>query len=523
MKKTLIIILTVILMGSLILSGCSKKEGIHATEKPGVSDKNVIPQEKLTLNFLRPENPAMAVNPNSPALQYIEKIKGVKINLQSVPASDYGVKKKTLISTNRIPDVINVNINDLSDYASTGIFLDLTPYLEKMPNLKKAMSEYPELDKQLINGKRYGLPMLDRVPLNYAQMPMIRTDILKSLNLPMPTSFEELYQTLKKMKAANPDSYPWAMRNGIKAQLSYLGYAFGSGYTIYYEPNKNKYQYGPLYPEFKNILTYLKKLYDEKLLDPNYAVSTAQQWQENLSSGKSLFFYDNNKFTTNFNLALQQKNPNALFDMVPVLKNDSGQRRNYMYGKGHLDEFYAISSKVENPERVLQFFDWTYSEEGADITNYGVPGVHFNRTKDGIKIDEKLVEEFKTKSDPTRAIQSFLGTGYLAFNTYSDETFFFIMSPKIMTTWNDFIKKEFDEGLLQTPKLDPQFTPEEAEKLKQLRTKVGTIVEQNMDKFIMGGRSLGDYDKFVKELMDAGAEEIEKIYNEGNERYKSKK
>lgn len=512
-QRTMIALLAL----SIVLMGCSvNKSGEEALKNSGNSKENGN-KEELTISVLRPEHPSQPLREDAPSLQQIEKVKGVKIELKSTPLSDYETKKKTLISTNRLPDATFMDLKDIRDNASSGILLDLTPYMDKMPNLKKALEKYPEFNKVLVDGKLYGFPNLDRKAMYYGQLPMIRADILKKLNIQTPTSFDELYQALKKMKAANPDSYPWTMRWGIVSQIGYLAYAFGSGYGTYYEPTSDKYQYGPLYPEFKSMLVYLKKLYDEKLLDPNYATNTAQQWQQNLSSGKSFFFYDNNQFGVNFIGALQQKDPQATFDMLPVLKNEKGQRRNYMYPVGHLGSFYAISSKVKNPDKIVEFFDWLYSEEGADITNYGIPGEHFTRTKDGVKIKPELINQFKDKAEPAWALLTYLGTGFQGFGPYADQTVFQDVSEQ-MTAWGNFVKEQADQGLIQPTKLQPPFTPEEAEKLKQITPKVETLISQNMDKFIMGDRPLSDYDKFVKELADAGAKELEVIYNTAYDR-----
>lgn len=521
LKRNLAIALTVVLIGSLVLAGCNNSQTSNIQSGTANNGRSFT-KENYTVTVLRPEHPSGPINSSAPAFQQIEKVTGVKVDLQGVPSSDYETKKKTLISTNRIPDMINVSLKDIQDYSKTGIYLDVTPYLDKMPNLKKAMEEYPDLKKVMVDGKLYGMPFLDRVPIVFGYFPMIRTDILKELNMPMPSTFEELHQTLKKFKEVYPDSYPWTKRRSISFFLNYLAYAFGTGYDTYYEPNTGKYQYGPLYPEFKSFLSYMNVLFKEKLLDPNYVKNTDQIWQQNLSSGKSLFFWDNTKFASNFNQVLKQVNPKAEFDLVPVMKNDSGQKRQYMYPKGHLTEFYAISSKVEKPERLMKFLDWMYSEEGADITNYGVPGEHFTRTKDGIKFNENVLEQFKDKNDPTRALQSFLGTGYLQFNLYSDETFYKILNPD-MTRWGDFITKQANEGIIKETELDPPFTPEETERLKVIRTKVSTVTDQNLDKFIMGDRPLSEYDKFVNELKDAGVLELEKIYNAANDRIGTKK
>jgi putative aldouronate transport system substrate-binding protein len=61
---------------------------------------------------------------------------------------------------------------------------------------------------------------------------------------------------------------------------------------------------------------------------------------------------------------------------------------------------------------------------------------------------------------------------------------------------------------------DPSFTKEEREKLKQLRTQLDAYLTQTMDKFIMtDGAIAKEWDAFIQQCKEKGAEEIEKIYN----------
>lgn len=537
MKRKLVYVVIMLFMASTVLAACSggntaadkPKEETSApsnnttttsTEKSEDNHHYIVdPKENFKVTVLRPEHPSQPLRADAPSLLEIKRKTGITIDLTSAPLSDFDVKKRTLLSTNRLTDVMWTDISDIREFADAGIFLDLTPYWEsgKLPNLRKALENHPDYKKILVNGKLYGFPNLDREEMYYGQQPMIRTDILKELNLPIPTSFDELHTTLKKMKEAYPDSYTWTMRWGIKSQLGYLGYAFGSGYDFYYEPKTDKYQFGPLYPEFKDLIVYLKKMYDDKLLDPNYATNTAQQWQQNLSSGKSLFYYDNNMFGVNFIGALQKTDPEAMIDMIPVLKNKNGDRRGYRYPSGHIGAFYAISSKVKNPDKVIELFDWFYSEEGADITNYGIPGEHFTRTKDGIQINQELMDRFKDKAEPAWAYLSYLGTNFQGFGPYSDQTVFERLDPQ-MTEWGKLVKKQADEGIIRQYMMTPPFNDEETEILKELKTNVTSIAEQNFDRFIMGDRPMSEWDDFVQELVDAGAKQVEKIYNDAYDR-----
>jgi putative aldouronate transport system substrate-binding protein len=131
-----------------------------------------------------------------------------------------------------------------------------------------------------------------------------------------------------------------------------------------------------------------------------------------------------------------------------------------------------------------------------------------------------MLDQFNDKQDPYRAMQSFLGTGLLSFSVMTDDTPMFSISPEQLKVWSDKVKSQKDLGIVVEKPLDPPFTDAEREQLKQLNSRVDTIVTQNVDKFIMGARPLNELDKFATELASSGATEIEKIYNDAWTRMK---
>jgi hypothetical protein len=183
---------------------------------------------------------------------------------------------------------------------------------------------------------------------------------------------------------------------------------------------------------------------------------------------------------------------------------------------------FVISSKAKNPEELVKLFDWMYSDEGADITNFGSPGVHFTKAGDKVTIPKTVTDPYKDKQDPYRAMQSALGTGLLAFSVFTDDTPMLTVSPPELQAWSDMVKKQKDQKQVVEKPLDPPFTDKERDQLKQLNTKVDTIVTQNIDKFILGTRPLNELDAFAKEVADSGAVEIETIYNQAWSRINKK-
>jgi putative aldouronate transport system substrate-binding protein len=502
-----------------LLAGCSSTVKESGTAAPGNATA-----KPMNLSLMRYENPTQAVLADSQAVQEILKRKNIKLEIQSVPQSNYEDKKKTLIATNSLPDLIEVKQDDITNNADSGIFLDLTPYLDKMPNFQKLVKEHPEVNKNKIDGKLFGFPLITAWGLQAGQVPMMRTDMLAKLNLKTPTTYDELYEVLKKFKEANPTSYPFTSRaanglTGTENLVNPIAFGFGSGYTtpagskIYYDDTAKKYIFGPATPEFKDAISWLHKLYKDKLLDPDYTVSTSQIWQEKLSAGKSFFFQDNNSFGVNFNLALQKTDPNAKFDLLPVLASDKGVKRNAIYQLDHIQESFAVSARVKDPAAVIQFIDWLYGEEGTRLTNWGIENVDYTITNGEYKITEATLAKFKDKPDPYRAMGSALGLNNLGLGINLEDHPIIPVSPKEAIIWSDKNLKDLSSGIVFRQTFDPAFTQEEREKLKKLRTQLDSYMTQTLDKFIITDGALNEWDAFVKQCIDKGAKEMETIYN----------
>jgi putative aldouronate transport system substrate-binding protein len=506
MRKSIVSASLSVCLTSVMLIGCSTTQDNKQEAKQQGEQK-----KELTLNILRWEHASQAVKQDTPVIRQIFNKTGVKLKVESVPSSGYNDKKRALIATNNIPDVIMVNQADLNEFGNTGIFLPISDYLDQMPNFQKAIKDNPEIKRLYVNGKLYGFPITVQNNWQYGKAPVIRTDILKKLNLAVPSTFEELYVVLKEMKKAYPETYPFSSRG-----LSFLdsfAFGMGGGLGIYYDPDINggKYVYGTNKPTFKKVLTYLNKLYEEKLYDPDFAVLNTQTWGEKNNTSKSFFMYDNNSFAVNYNAALQQGNPDAKFDLIPYLKNDTGKSRGYLYPRGWLNDNYAVSSKVKDPAAVMKFYDWLYSPEGVEISNFGILDETYTKVNGQLKMKDSIIEKYKTAADLVRTMQSDVGAGYLAISPMVDEGPNIQMLDPLAVEWIDKLKK--DPGAYVWPGVTPSLTKEENSKLKELTSKISPI-EQDIVKFIMGAKPLSEFEAFSSQLEKAGTAEMEKIYND---------
>lgn len=508
-KRKTIIAAALCLTAAAALNGCSGK-GEEGETTPSASVKP-SPRQELTFKLLRPEHGAQALKTDTPVIREIFNKTGVKLEVESIPQNGYYDKKRALIATNNIPDIIQVEMTDLNEFAKSGMFLAISDYLDRMPNLRKVIEDNPEIKRLYIDGKLYGFPIAMQNNLQYAKAPVIRTDILQKLNLAVPQTFDELYTVLKKMKEAYPDSYPFSSRGF--SFMDAFAFGMGSGYGMYYDPDAGggKYVYGTNKPEFKKVLVYLNKLFQEKLLDPDFALLNTQTWGEKNNTGKSFFMYDNNSFALNYNMALQKDDPQTKFDLIPYLMNDSGKSRGYLYPRGSLSTNYAVSSKIKDPEAAIKLYDWLYSPEGAEVSNFGILGETYEKVNGEPRVLDSVIAKYKTAADPMRTMQSELGTGSLALSPLVDERPITQISDPIVVKWSESLKH--DPGAYVWPGVNPNFTKEESDKLKEIQSKMAPI-EQDVLKFIMGAKPLEEFDTFAALLDKAGVAQVEKIYND---------
>ena len=93
------------------------------------------------------------------------------------------------------------------------------------------------------------------------------------------------------MKEAYPDSYPYASKT---KEHIFRDWAFGWGigganYPTYYDETAKVWKYATIQPEHKEMLDFMKKLYNEGLLDPEFMTDTDDSWTAKMTSGnKSL-------------------------------------------------------------------------------------------------------------------------------------------------------------------------------------------------------------------------------------------
>lgn len=343
----------------------------------------------------------------------------------------------------------------------------------------------------------------------------IRKDWLDKLDLPEPTTTDELYNTLIAFRDKNPGGVsnviPWGISGtGVKENYGNL---FESFWT---EQSERDFVTTPgwLKPGNKEALKFLNKCYNENLISPDFAIDkTGKQFDADASNGNVGFFCCNWEYpwrtAPGIAKALEQNDPDAVFVPIDTFKNYEGKYKKITYSANGINVMIPKSSK--NAVQAVKYLNWMADLEVIYYLQNGEEGVNHElvngypqpipQTGDKMMIstqnlDYTLIVNGTELGDPDRNNQAVAST----FAGYED------MAEKALK-------------ISMTDGYQPYFfdTPNEA------NGKYGkTLGDKNGDmtaKLIYCKPAEFDrlYDSLVQEYMDAGgkavAEENIKIYD----------
>lgn len=500
MKKILSLALALILVMALLPAAMA-----HAGE------------ERVTLTIMRDEHASFTYSMDQPVIKALEDRLGINIDLRTFPASDYGTKLNMLLATNDLPDITFSNYTKFAQYVSEGMFVNLSERMDELPNYEASINRFSDLTGAFkVNGDLHWFIRIAEDAEAYGNTPQVRQDALEAIGWDrFPDNFDELYEMLKAIKEWDPGCIPMVTR-GVGV-IERMGFSFGTMNGIYYEPDSEQYEYGPLYDRYRVYMEYLNRLYAEGLLDPDFATSNQTTWMENLTSGKSYFFFDNGTFTTDMNMVTRAKDPAAKFVPMLTLENPFGSRRAQFYeGCGYICPFrndvFVINAESPHVDEALRFMDYLYSEEGTLLVSYGIEGEHYYYDENGdVQLFMDQVEYYKANAnDPYREYKNSIGTGALAVSGRFYETRRFFLDDE---------NNEMFQFWLNDPNILPYtytlcLSPEQSDAVVDKEASCKTYVASESLKFIMGTRSLDEFDMFVEELIKMGAKDIEAVYNE---------
>lgn len=497
---------------------------------PAVAEEGAkLSPEPITYELMVYEHASQPWMDDAVVLQEIFERTNVQLKITVVPQSDYATKLNVLLSTNQMPDIVKTVVGGYSNiktYASSGIFLNLSDYMEEYaPNYSAFYAADSNISMYNFEGSTYGFALLNDAS-NVAQGAslVLRYDLLEKNGLDMPETTEELLTTMAKLKEIYPESEPWTCRGDTAGLINRSAFILGAGHGMYFEPELGAWTFGQVTENYKVVLDYLRRAYELGVLDIDYATMNNQLWQEKMNTGKSFMYFENPGFSAGMTANLQVTDPDALLTLAPVPANSvTNTARAYLYNAPE-DAFYLLSADIENPEIAVALLDWCYSDEGAVVCNYGKEGVTFEYDADGKpQLLPEFVQQYANEAAPSYSVQSALGSGQLGFAPRYINTEFDLSLNAALGIEQDEVAAAYYELFRTDPAyipgvINPPLSESENETVTDIISRVNTYLASEYDKFIMGERPIDEWDAVVAELEAMDIQKVIDIYNEAYNR-----
>ena len=328
------------------------------------------------------------------------------VEFQFVAYDSYAEKTGlALASPDDMPMVMHVNKLDLGivDAANAGAFWDLNEFIwdsEKYPNLSKANKNVCE--SLTVNGELIGIYKardIGRYGVGY------RTDWAEKLGLSEPKTIEDMYNMLYQFTYGDPDGNGKNDTYGI-AMCKYTGPFdiiqswFGCG-------NEWVDQGGRLVPvhqtqEYRDALKWMKKIYEDGLIAPDWAVRETATWQDQVKKGEAGVFIDVmdgsrriwDYFVQNNIPSVADKHKLAGMTLLGPVNGKTPATAGY---NGFLVITKAAKTK-EQVEACLHYIDKMCDDEMLVLAGYGQKGVNYELDNEGYIVQTTLKDPSALKA-----------------------------------------------------------------------------------------------------------------------------
>lgn len=266
--------------------------------------------------------------------------------------------------------------------------------VEKYPAVKELLENdaVAQLVKSMYGGY-YFLPKPDSadptIYLAERKGLFIRKDWLEAVDMEMPTTWEELYEVCHAFTYNDPDGNgvndTYGLTGDGMGTLRYFFASTGSANRYWNKDEEGNWYFGALADENIEVLEWMRKMYEDGSLDPDFGATT---WSTGLQKFSSNMFgvcvrnadadWVNGVVVEYYGAANPDcENPFDRVDMIPALGTNKGDApRMEGYISCMVANMFAPEITEEKMDRILAFYDYLLTDgkylrmglEGEDYT-----------------------------------------------------------------------------------------------------------------------------------------------------------
>ena len=339
-----------------------------------------------------------------------------------------------MIANDEYPDMIYSKAS-VSNLYEAGALIDMTDLIEQYgPNIKKMYGD--EFDKLKWSPDDPGIYQLSYAGVRGTLFStggtcQIQYAVLKENDYKYPETLEEYEAMIKSYLEAHPTTEDGLDMIGISMSASdwhwMITLGNPAGFIADAAPDNGQWlideNYNCTYKhtsdDEKEYFRWLSRMYDEGILDANFATQTDDDYISKLASGRVVAITDANWHYAQAEAALKAE---GMYDKtycgLPVVMDAGKKAPTLMYQGLQVGYGLGITKSCEDPVRAVKFLDYLCSDEGAILYRWGIEGEHYFLDDNGMRYrTEEEIE--RSKTDPDYSKTTGIGN-YVGFPLYGD-------------------------------------------------------------------------------------------------------
>lgn len=481
-KKWKALIIVFAMIGTTVLAGCSGSEKTGGEDQPS---NKPIPIEAMEVGYGTP----MPEGEGDFVKKGLDEALNIDLTLTLTGSGDeLSEKLNVRAASNDLPDIIQFASKvQYQEYARKGLLLDLTPHLDKLDKLQEGIGE-ATFERARVDGKVYGWT---KNPSSSVNVIWVRKDWLDALQMPVPTTLDEVVETAKAFIDRDPDGNGKKDTIGITGDVGFFslihalhgvsgGISQGSPADFYMKGDA--IVSGLNEPETREAIAYIQQLTSAGVLDPELASNKLNTALDKAFQGKAGIIYtDWTRIMKDEEVAKwKEANPNAEWTYVQGLTGpggvDTAGARDAASNAGIYGINKAIGQDQEKLDKIFELLNYIAIGEGSLLVQFGVENTHFKQENGKITLTDKASEAafswvYQLAGRPER---EYLSTKFPKQVEHIENAF----EVPLLITYNDYI--ELPQG----------FNSADAIRYRN----------EELLKFYYGKESLAQFDTFLNKL-----------------------
>ena len=562
MKRKVVSLMLVSAMVAGMLAGCGSDSGSSkggsstetgsAAEASSSGETADDADDKSPITFEYFNADGKNGNWDNPVAKAITEATGVTLDV-SYPVASQGDAKEDIalmIANDEYPDMIYAK-GSATDLYQAGALIDMTDLIEKYgPNIKKMYGA--EMEKLKWSQDDPGIYQLSYAGVNQKTLTtggscQIQWAALKENDYKYPKTLDEYEKMIKSYLAAHPKTEDGLDMIGITMSASdwhwMITLGNPAGLIADASPDNGQWiiddeynvHYKHVTDEEKEYFKWLCRMYNEGILDPNFATQTDDDYIAKVASGRVVAITDAEWHYSQCEATLVADGKvDQTYVGLPVTLREDQVEKALLYQGTTVGWGIGITKSCEDPVRAIKFLDYLCSDEGQILYHWGIEGENYFLDDDGqpYRTDEEVAE---AQSDPDYAkntgIDNYTGFPIYGTGSYSEDGFPYTPTTKesVIANYNT-AEKEGCEAMGFEMLTDMFAQPEEfdllpysalwayqqPQELAEKQTILDEIAWPGLVKCVTGTEDEFDanWESMVQELTDNGLADAEEAMTE---------